>query len=589
MTDSWLVQWAWQTDPAPQLFLPEQQTNVSAYQTSFGFVVLDGVLFHQHRPDEETDAAVLARLYLESIDFLDELRGNFSFVIWDKRQGQLLVARDGIGIVPCYYARTPSLVLISPRLDDILSQPEISPDFNRCVIAEYLQRRYLSHQTNETFYKVVKRLPSAHGLRVDAMTGRLSIERYWNPIPPGFEWATTEEIERLQPTLLQAVARCLDAGADSLALSGGFDSITLAVLASQLRDSPLHAISLRFIDPECDECNEGVTQEAVAHALKMPQTMHSLTDDLEGGNPVQVSLDLSRTSPSPAINVWQATYAAMFATASKLGLRNVMMGTGGDEMFTIDFTHATDLMNQGRLVQLWRFFQTARRTSHFSAITMGREILWRYGLVEFVAGLIKPIPFLPFPRTTLPIPAWISRKDSAFIRTLTERMATNEPVPLAPGEGHYTHALRHLLQAPMFMFELDQAAAWFSKLGFTNLLPFFDRDLVDLALRVPPEYLYHTGWAKSPLRDIVDSYLKDVPIPRKKVDFTRMTHTQLRGNGAAIWERMKADSYLVDLGIILPDLLYPLIDDYMDGNNNRWSLAWTVMSTEAWLRLRIGL
>ena len=587
MTHSWLIRWAWQTDPTPHVSLPKQQTNISVHQTAFGFVVLDGVLFHQHRPDEVTDAAMLARMYLESTDLLDEIRGNFAFAIWDKRSGELLAARDGVGIVPCYYARTSAQVFISPRLDDILSQPAINHEFNRYVIAEYLQRRYLSHQTHETFYQAIKRLPSAHLMRIDVATGQLAIERYWHPIPPGFEWATAEEISTLQPTLLQAVKRCFDAGADSLALSGGFDSITLAVLANQLGDTPLHAISLRFVDPECDECDEGVTQEAVAKALKMPQIMHSLTDGLAGGNPVQVSLDLSRTSPSPAINVWQATYAAVFAAASKLGLRNVMMGTGGDEMFTIDFTHATDLMNQGRFVQLWRFFQAARRTSHFQATDMARAVLWRHGLVEMVAGLIKPIPFVPFPRITLPIPDWISRKDRALIRALTERMATDEPTPLARGEGHYVRTIRHLLQAPILMFELDQAAAWFSNLGFTNLLPFFDRDLVDLALRIPPEHLYRTGWAKSPLRDIVDSHLSYVPIPLKKVDFGQMNHRQLRSSPA--WQQLQGDSILADLGIIEPDLLFPQIEDYMQGKNNHWLLAWTVISTETWLRLRINL
>jgi asparagine synthetase B (glutamine-hydrolysing) len=99
-------------------------------------------------------------------------------------------------------------------------------------------------------------------------------------VPPGFAWASEDELSRFTPVLATAVSRCLSVGADSLALSGGFDSVSVAaVAAEQLRESaPLHAVSLRFTDASCDEAE---TQTQVARALGMPQLMRSLDECLD--------------------------------------------------------------------------------------------------------------------------------------------------------------------------------------------------------------------------------------------------------------------------------------------------------------------
>src|SRR4029079_14421193 len=103
-------------------------------------------------------------------------------------------------------------------------------ELHRAVIGEHLQGILSSHQRVETFYKEIKRLPPAHWLTI--ARGTLSFLRYWDPLPLGFEWASDEEVAQFQPLLERAVGRCLSVGADSIALSGGFDSVGIAVLAA---------------------------------------------------------------------------------------------------------------------------------------------------------------------------------------------------------------------------------------------------------------------------------------------------------------------------------------------------------------------
>src|SRR5262249_56066002 len=77
-------------------------------------------------------------------------------------------------------------------MDAILEQPEVGVQFNRVLIAEYLQNIRAYQRIGETFYEGIERLPPAHSLSVRGST--LSLTRYWDPIPPGFAWATEDDL-----------------------------------------------------------------------------------------------------------------------------------------------------------------------------------------------------------------------------------------------------------------------------------------------------------------------------------------------------------------------------------------------------------
>ncbi len=188
-----------------------------------------------------------------------------------------MVGRDAMGLTPCFYWWNGRILLVATSLDAIIARREVGATFHRAVIAEYLQNQISSHQAHETFYEDVRRLPPAHVLRLER--GALEVSRYWDPVPPGFAWASQEEIARFDPLLEQAVRRCLSVGGDSIALSGGFDSVSVATLAAEQRrgQAPLHAVSLRFQGTVCDE---GPAQVEVARALGMPQLLRTLDETL---------------------------------------------------------------------------------------------------------------------------------------------------------------------------------------------------------------------------------------------------------------------------------------------------------------------
>ena len=596
---SWLVRWDTVQDGHPQLCRHEGRdaSSVTVFQSESGNAVLfDGYLVDGAEPWAGAPQSVAARVAATyerwKENLFDRLRGGFTLAVWDQHRKRLLAARDAMGLHPCFYWWNGRLLLLSASLDVLLAQPEVDRAFNRVVVAESLLNARSSHQVGETFFEQVHRLPPAHVLSLSA--GRIAVNRYWDPVPPGFTWADDSEVAGFQPALQRAVARCLTAGGDSLALSGGFDSVSLAILATeQVRGKrPLHAVSLRFAAGVCDE---GATQAAVARALGMPQLMRGVEESLNGQEIVRAALAFSAASPSPILSPWQALYTGLLRSAAGVGLTRLLMGTGGDDMLTVDLSHGADRLAALDLPGLWRLYRACQRASPFSAVRVARVLLWDEALRPEGRRVAKAVLTRVAPRSLEWLRAqrqqrrsgqWGSPPDRALAAAVAHRQEHPVPIPLAPGERRYVQALRRLTQAPLLLLECDQAHAWARHLGFTLLYPYLDRDLVELSLRMHPDSLMVGGHAKAPLRRLVAERLPTVRMPTRKVDFTQMIHDVLRVGGRAVWRELGGPEMLGALRVADVDRLNLAMADYFDGCTANWARPWLVLSTEAWLRAR---
>ncbi len=594
----WVLRWDTQRDKKPIVLRCESSAG-SVAETGWGdLAVLDGYLFDRAELESRsgsTDADLVLEAYRRwGEDLFDKLRGAFTLAVWDHDRELLLVGRDGMGLNPCFYRWDGRVFLMSPSLDAILGQPDVEPHFNRVVIAEYLQNTLASHQVDETFYEGVRRLPSAHALTL--RRGRLATRQYWNPVPPGFSWASLEETSEFPAVLERAVGRCVAAGADCLALSGGFDSIGLAALAAGQGPGGqrLHALSLRFTDTPCDE---GETQAAVAHGLGMPLLLLPIAESLGGRSLVDVSVELSERSHCPVLSIWQALYTGLLRAAAGLGLKGLMMGTGGDEMLAVDVGYAADCLAAGRLRELRRFYVACRQTSSVPTPRLLRAVLWRGAIraelgrvARSTLGLVAPTAterLVQRRRAQAAVRPWLS-DDPSLRAALQERACDPIPTAMAPGEGSYVRAIRQLPQAPLMQLEMEQGASFTGRFGLPLFLPYLDRDLVALLLRSRPEYLIDGGYHKAPLRRLVSERLPLVDPRAKKMGFGRMAHDVLRSEGRAAWRDLGGPERLGALGLVRGDIVEDWMDQYFVGRQDDALQAWLFLGTEMWLRVRAG-
>jgi hypothetical protein len=270
------------------------------------------------------------------------------------------------------------------------------------------------------------------------------------------------------------------------------------------------------------------------------------------------------------------------------------MGTGGDEMLTVDLAFGADLLASLDLPGLWRYYRAMVRTSPFSARRIARVVLWEGAAVPVaLRGIRRSLEWLSpeavkrIRRGHLAPHPWIAPNDSNFRQMLEERRVNAREEFVAPGEGQYVKRMRGLVQSSLLMAEMEQGSSWARENRFTLHYPFLDRDVVDLSLRIHPDHLLAGGFAKSPLRRLVAERLPEVKMPTKKVDFTSQANRVLRDQGQATWRSLGGPQSLADIGLVSPDLLNPWIEDYFSGRNDQgWLRTWMVLSAEAWLRAR---
>ena len=94
-----------------------------------------------------------------------DVAGLFAAVVNDERSGELLAARDPLGIYPLFYVETASGLHLSISIDALLALPDVPHELNRVALADHLAHRW--PDAHETYYDAIKRVPAGTLLRRD--------------------------------------------------------------------------------------------------------------------------------------------------------------------------------------------------------------------------------------------------------------------------------------------------------------------------------------------------------------------------------------------------------------------------------------
>ena len=90
---------------------------------------------------------------------MTDLRGMFSFAIWDTRQQSLFLARDRLGKKPLYYTNQGGAFLFASELPALLCDASIPREIDPKALDEYLTYLFVPHP--RTIYRGIYKLPPA--------------------------------------------------------------------------------------------------------------------------------------------------------------------------------------------------------------------------------------------------------------------------------------------------------------------------------------------------------------------------------------------------------------------------------------------
>jgi len=544
-----------------------------------------------HHPAALTDADLLRLAYEKwGDDLVRHVKGIFALVAWDAARRTWLAARDPLGSYPLFYAETAGGILFSTDARTLAHAPGVCGDLNRLALADHLCHRWPDPE--ETYFTAVRRVPPGHILRVDPSGRRL--RRYWDPAPEGqpVEWLTDRELEGFDQVLDEAVNRCLGQGRTGIFLSGGFDSVSVAAVATDNArrlglPAPL-ALSLSFPDPEC---NEELVQRGVAARLGLEQEMLAFPAALKGKPLLASALEMAATWPVPMFNCWNPAYAGLASTGVRRGCEVVLTGNGGDEWLGVSPFLAADLLRAGDVRGLARHLRTVNRSYHTSRLDVLRGAAWTFGmrpLLSAALGRVAPRAWRASRvRRLIESTPSFAAPDPDLRRRMDARAGRNLPDP-NPRDGFYVQDGRTALDHPLMAIDLEENFEMSRRLGVRILHPYWDADLVDFLHRVPPRHLNRGGRSKGLVRYAMARRFPDLGFERhKKVTATGFFCRVLREQGPDAWRALGSAERLSDLGVADGKRVDEMMSAGLSGSDWR-SLyrVWDVLALETWLRQR---
>lgn len=181
--------------------------------------------------DSHCDTEVVLKAYDKwQEESVKKLNGIFAYAVYDKKDNSLFIARDRIGVKPCFYSKVGDLFAFASRISSLLCIPQIKP----VVDEEGLNEIFMlgpAKTIGKAIFKDISELPPAHYMTYK--NGEMHISQYWKLEAEQNNETVDEAIEHTYSLVKDSIERQLVSDVPLAAfLSGGLDSSIISKVAS---------------------------------------------------------------------------------------------------------------------------------------------------------------------------------------------------------------------------------------------------------------------------------------------------------------------------------------------------------------------
>jgi asparagine synthase (glutamine-hydrolysing) len=280
-----------------------------------------GVVFRSHG-----DTEVVLELYARhGIEGLSRLRGMFAIALWDHARHGLLLARDGYGIKPLYYADQGGTVRAASQVKALLAGGAIDKAADPAGHVGFLLWGHVPEP--HTLYRHIRAVAPG-GWMWWGEDGNHTQGRFFD-LARTIAAAPADAGVDLGAALADSVRHHLIADVPvGVFLSAGLDSTTIAALAAQAMPAErLKTITLAFDELAGTAGDEApLAEQVAAHYGADHATCRIPAGDFAAARG-QILADMDQPSID-GVNVWFVARAA-----HQRGLKVALSGLGGDEIF----------------------------------------------------------------------------------------------------------------------------------------------------------------------------------------------------------------------------------------------------------------
>ena len=447
-----------------------------------------------HRFASRSDVEVILHLYEEcGSGLMARLNGQFSFALHDRTKQHLLLARDGFGITPLYYAVQGSHLIFGSEIKAILEHPLAGRDVDLAGLDQVVC--FPGLVSPRTMFRGISSLPPGHYLLV--ADGKIAVERYWDLDYP-LETSATADAEEFEEELTRlfrlSVQRRMRADVPvGVYVSGGLDSSMIAGMMRQLApDIEIVSLAVAFDDRTLTEEKQ---QRLIADAIKANH--HELRFGVR--DTAEHFASMIYHAECPVKETYNTCSLALSALTRACGLKVVLGGEGADELFAG--------------YPGYRFDEFVARSPKPVSIEEAelRRVLWgdeRFGYEKTYSSFARERQPLYSPR--------------AWDRLRGENALTQAPVDVERLRGRHRLHQRSYVDCRLRLADHllgDHGDHMLMAHSVEGRYPFLDRDLVDFARRLPPDAKLKGLEEKYILKRIAAPFVPRRIVTREKFGF----------------------------------------------------------------------
>lgn len=444
-----------------------------------------------------SDTEVLLKLLIKDREkAFSKLNGMFALGFFDLVNGTVIFGRDPFGEKPLYYFQDENHFYFSSEIKFILEASQRKFKLNGKVIGDYFSSHFLEARIEETFFAGIKKLPPGSFAVSSLSKIALDFVSYYEPKKNAqTEGDLLRASEDIRETLFNSVDIRLRSDVPvGLFLSGGVDSSVLAAISSQLLEKnggDIKFLSIVSDDPTTDE---SPFIDIVSKHLKKESIRVNVHNDAKSF--WELLPKVIWHNDEPIISFASIAYFKMIEAARAQGLKVLLTGQGADEVFLgykkFKFWHYKNLLKQGKLFQL---------------AGAGISELQHSDLVGSFS-LAEASRYFPGGTSDLKTQAWGEKLQA--IRRTSGRNTSSLSQTQYDDLKHYS--------VPVLLHYEDRLSMAY---GAEVRVPFLDKNLVDIGMRLKDDLKIHHGWSKYALRKSFESMLPKEIIWRKdKKGFT---------------------------------------------------------------------
>jgi asparagine synthase (glutamine-hydrolysing) len=527
-------------------------------------------------------------------DATRRLRGMFAFALWDRKERELWLVRDRMGIKPLYVAHATDGVVFGSELRALLRHPRVDRRGDPAAAWHFLRTLYVPAPLS-IVRGVEKLLPGhlAYFARDSDGSLRRTDERWWDldgvaDVERRTGLDPEEAVDELHELLRESVRLRLVADVPVGALlSGGVDSSLVVALMAEQSKAPVRTFTVRFDDPRFDE---GPIAREVASLLGANHTEVELPTasvrDLVPALPDFADEPMANPSILPTLLV---------SRVAREDVTVALSGDGGDELFggynrylqAPALVRAVDRVPRGLSGAVAAGLRGSTRLPGIDGLTRLGAAVGLGGQHRFserlarIAGAVEGDG-----------PAGIYEALMAVGLTKPPLRSGLEPAPAI--HGAFDPARESLLAYMMrvdqgrylpddLLAKVDRASMWTS---LEVRVPILDHHVVEWSWALPDDLKIREGTPKWCLRRLAGRYVPSEILERPKMGFTVPVEDWLRGSLSSWLGDAVTPERTTRRGLLDPRGVQRIHSDFEAGRPGHALALWALAVLEYWCDAR---